>query len=86
MGGRGASSFSSGAGDGGGLLGKAVRVSWSDLSAQEARQLQSDYNWQYERGVFEDGKAGDLYQSNYLYRIRCHGFDRFELLWRRRIL
>lgn len=54
-------------------------------SKREARQLEADYNWQYERGVFEDGEGGYLYQADYRYYIIPHGFDSFEIINRRRL-
>ena len=54
-------------------------------SKREARQLEADYNWQYERGVFEDDEGGYLYQADYRYYIIPHGFDSFEIINRRRL-
>ena len=62
--------------------GRREKVTWNDLSPQERRQIDSDYLYQYARGLFQDGKTGYLYQSNHLYLIRSRGYDGFELISR----
>ena len=89
MGGRGASSLSGKFADPGSNtinIGPPERVTWGDLSVQEAAQIYEDYNIQYSWGRFEDDEGAYLYQANYRYYIIPRGFDHFELVNRRRLI